>query len=298
MYLKEFKFYRPGTLSEALEMLSNAENGALKAGGTDLLVEMKKGLRSYSELISLTDLAELKEQNEDAEFVRLGAGLTHSEILDSELVRKYFPAFAEAVLQIGSDQVRNTGTLGGNLCTAAACCDSAPVLIALDAEVEMMNKKGTETIALKDFFVHNRRTVLKKDQILTTVVVKKCAPHTGVHFEKFGLRQGSAIAVVSVAALLTIEDGHCKDARIVIGAVAPTPLVSYNAINAIKGKKLGEFYEKSEIILAAGKAASEDSVPIDDVRGGAQFRRNVLNTLTQRAILTALRNCNMQNTQT
>ncbi|HDO27331.1 MAG TPA: xanthine dehydrogenase family protein subunit M [Bacteroidetes bacterium] len=288
MYLKKFKFHRPGSLNEALELLSNTENGALKAGGTDLLVEMKKGLRSHSDLISLTGIDELKEVRDDNESVYMGAGLTHSEILNSELINKYFPAFTEAVLQIGSEQVRNTGTLGGNLCTAAACCDSAPVLIALGADVEMVNKAGTETVALKDFFVFNRKTVLKKDQILTRVRVKKMPPETGVHFEKFGLRGGSSVAVVSVAAKVTIEGGSCRDASIVIGAVAPTPLVSYHAINAIKGCDVSEFYEKSEIIVAAGKAASEDSVPIDDVRGGAQFRRNILNILTQRAILTAM----------
>lgn len=288
MYLQKFKFHRPGSLNEALELLSNTENGALKAGGTDLLVEMKKGLRSHSDLISLTGIDELKEVRDDNESVYMGAGLTHSEILNSELINRYFPAFAEAVLQIGSEQVRNTGTLGGNLCTAAACCDSAPVLIALGADVEMVNKAGTETVALKDFFVFNRKTVLKKGQILTRVRVKKMHPKTGVHFEKFGLRGGSSVAVVSVAAKVTIESGSCRDASIVIGAVAPTPLISYHAINAIKGHNVSEFYEKSEIILAAGKAASEDSVPIDDVRGGAQFRRNILNILTQRAILTAM----------
>lgn len=288
MYLRKFKFHRPVSLNEALELLSNTENGALKAGGTDLLVEMKKGLRSPSDLISLTGIDELKKVDDDNDFVYIGAGLTHSEILNSELINKYFPAFTEAVLQIGSEQIRNTGTLGGNLCTAAACCDSAPVLIALDADVEMVNKTGKETIALKNFFIHNRKTVLKKDQILTRVLVKKTPPETGVHFEKFGLREGSSVAVASVAAKVTIEGGSCQDASIVIGAVAPTPLVSYHAIKAIKGRDVSEFYEKSEIILAAGKAASEDSVPIDDVRGGAQFRRNVLNILTQRAILSAM----------
>jgi len=288
MYLQKFKFHRPGTLDKALELLSNIEDGALKAGGTDLLVEMKKGLRSHSDLISLSDIEELKELKEENGTVFLGAGLTHSEIVDSELVNNYFPAFAEAVAQIGSEQVRNTGTLGGNLCTAAACCDSAPALIALGAEVEMVDREGSETVALKDFFVFNRRTVLKKDQILTRVIVKKPPPKTGVHYLKFGLREGSAIAVVSVAAKITLDGDICSDASIVIGAVAPTPLVSYNAINAIKGKPVSDFYEQSDILLAAGKAASEDSVPISDVRGGAQFRRNVLNTLTQRAILTAL----------
>jgi len=288
MYLRKFKFHRPGSVNEALELLANAENGALKAGGTDLLVEMKKGLRSHSDLISLDGIRELKELKEENDTVYLGAGLTHSDILESALVNNYFPAFAGAVAQIGSAQVRNTGTLGGKLCTAAACCDSAPTLIALGADVEMVNKECAETVALKDFFVHNRKTVLKKDQILTRVIVKKPPPGTGVHFIKFGLREGSAIAVVSVAARVTLVGEVCSDASIVIGAVAPTPLVSYNAINAVKGKPVSEFYEQSAILRAAGKAASEDSVPISDVRGGAQFRRNVLNTLTQRAILTAV----------
>lgn len=288
MYLKKFKFHRPKTLDEALDMLSNYDNRALKAGGTDLLVEMKKGLRTYADLISLTGIDELNLIKEENEQVHLGTGLTHSEMLQSEVVRKYFPAFTEAILKIGSEQVRNMGTLGGNLCTAAACCDSAPVLIAMNAEIEIMDHAGTETVALKDFFLHNRKTILKDNQILTKVIVKKCPPNTGIHYEKFGLRQGSAIAVVSVAAKVTIEDNICSDASIVIGAAAPTPLVSYHAIHEIKGKNMSEFYEKSDLILAAGKAAAEDSVPIDDIRGGAQFRRDILNTLTQRAILKAV----------
>lgn len=288
MYLKEFKFHRPKTLNEALEMLATYDNRALKAGGTDLLVEMKKGLRTYADLISLTGIDELNFIKEDDERVHLGAGLTHSEMLQSEVLKKYFPAFTEAILKIGSEQVRNMGTLGGNLCTAASCCDSAPVLMSLNAEIELMDSSGSETVALKDFFLHNRKTILKENQILTKVIVKKCPPNTGIHYEKFGLRQGSAIAVVSVAARVTIENHICVDASIVIGAAAPTPLVSYHAISEIKGRNISEFYEKSDIILAAGKAAAEDSVPIDDIRGGAQFRRDILNTLTQRAILKAV----------
>lgn len=288
MYLNDFTLHRPSSLAEAIKILSSSSGGVLKAGGTDLLVEMKKGLRNPEALISLTGIRELKEVADEGKCLVIGAGMTHSDILRSEVIGKFFPAFTEAVGLIGSEQVRNSGTLGGNLCTAAACCDSAPVLITLDADLEIAGPEGKRMVALKDFFVHNRKTLLEPNEILTKIVVPKSKPGTGIHYTKFGLREGSAVAVVSVAVKIVIENEICKDVCIVVGAVAPTPLVSHHAVEIIKGKNVAEIKEHSSLLARAGKAASEDSVPIDDVRGGAQFRRNILNSLTQRTILTAI----------
>jgi len=288
MYISDFNYFRPKSLKEALAILEKSNNGVPMAGGTDLLVEMKQGLRHHEDIISLSDIEELKDINEDAKSLYIGAGITHNELTSATVIRKKFPVIAKAASKIGSDQIRNKGTIGGNLCTAASCGDIAPVLIALNASVEIANPIHVTTVSLKDFFVFHRKTLLEKGEIMTRIIVPHPASGTGLYFEKFGLREAAAISVVSVAVMVRLKDNVCKDACIVIGAVAPTPKISNKSIAILKGKDFSGLSENSSVLEQAGNAAADDAVPLDDIRGSAKYRKDILKVLTQRAIIKAI----------
>ncbi|MBI4648327.1 MAG: xanthine dehydrogenase family protein subunit M [Bacteroidia bacterium] len=279
-------------MKKALALLEKSDNGAILAGGTDLLVELKTGLRFHKDIISLSNIKELKKIIKDENNLYIGAATTHKEIMTSRLIMKYIPSIAEAVSKIGSEQIRNTGTIGGNLCTGSSCCDSAPVLIALNAGVEIANSKFIKTVSLKDFFVFNKKTILGKGDIMTRVIIPIPAQGIGVHFEKFGLREAVSISVVSVAAMVKLKDNICIDACIVLGAVAPTPKISTKSADLLKGINISQVAENSKILEQVSQAAADDSMPIDDIRAGANYRREILKVLTKRAVLKAVENSN------
>lgn len=290
MYLPDFNFHQPDSIEKALTLLGENPTAAPMAGGTDLLVEMKKGLRQHSDIVSLARIPELKQISRDSQYLSIGAGSTHSEVIASELVNEMAPALKEATTKIGSDQVRNSGTIGGNICTAASCCDTAPVLLAMQASVEIADSKTKRIVPLSDFFTFNKRTILKKGELITRILIPKPQSGTGACYEKFGLREAGSISVVSVAASIQVKDGIISDATIVIGAVAPTPKISSQASEILKGKKVSDLSEGSALLNEAGDAAVRDSIPIDDIRGGAQFRRDVLKVMAKRAILRSIKN--------
>ena len=288
MYISDFNYFRPQSLKEALSLLEASNDGAPIAGGTDLLVEIKQGLRRHDDIISLKDIKELKIISEEAEGIFIGAGSTHNELISSAVIINKIPAIALAASKIGCDQIRNKGTIGGNLCTAASCCDLGPVLMTLNASVVIANSRETRTVPLKDFFVFHRKTILKKGELVSKVFVPYPKPGTGLHFEKFGLREAAAVSVASVAVMIKLHENICDDACIVIGAVAPSPKISNKSIKIIKGKNISFLSEHSQMLEQAGNAAAEDAIPIDDIRAGAKYRRDILKVLTQRAILKAI----------
>jgi carbon-monoxide dehydrogenase medium subunit len=284
MYISDFIYHKPSTLKEALGLMNVNDDVAILAGGTDLLVEIKKGLRHHKNLISIVDIDELRFVKEENNEIIIGAGMTHNDIIKNQFITQKLPALADALSKVGSEQVRNSGTIGGNLCTGASCCDSAPLLIALHAKVEILGTTGVRIVPLKDFFVFNKKTKLEKGEILTKVIIPIPVSGTGLHYEKFGLREAAAVSVVSVAVMVLIENNICMKARVVIGAVAPTPKISEKATAIIVGKNVSQLTLPSEILDQAGDAAAEDSIPIDDIRGGAKYRKQILSVLTKRAI--------------
>ena len=284
MYLPDFNFHQPETVKAALALLGQNPNAAAMAGGTDLLVEMKKGLRVHGDIISLAKIPELKMITEDGQNLYIGACMTHSEVIASALVGQVAPGLVEATSKIGSEQVRNSGTIGGNICTAASCCDTAPMLLAMNASAEIAGPDGLRTEQLKDFFTFNKRTILKKGELLTRIIVPKPLPGTGACYEKFGLREAGSISVVSVAAKVRLAGDTVAEACVVIGAVAPVPKISELATGILQGKNIADLAEGSPLLEEAGDAAVRDSIPISDIRGGAQFRRDVLKVMAKRAI--------------
>lgn len=288
MYISDFNYHRPSSIKEACRILSESPDGAPLAGGTDLLVEMKQGLRQHQDIVSLMAIEELKSIHQDAANLFVGAGLTHNEIVASLVIEESFPVIAEAASTIGTDQVRNAGTIGGNLCTGASCCDMAPILMALNAHVEISSSTKTHTVPLNEFFISHRETCIEKGEVLKKIIVPRDEAATGACFEKFGLREAASVSVASVAVALSIKDGICANARVVIGAVAPTPKISTGSSDVLIGKKISELCEDSSILKHACEAAALDSRPIDDLRGSADYRQHIIKVLTKRALVKAV----------
>jgi carbon-monoxide dehydrogenase medium subunit len=287
MYLQDFTYHKPATLLEACKLLESKKNAAAIAGGTDVLVEIKKGLRHNDNIVSLSGIEELKTLEESENQLVIGAAVTHNEIKNSKFINKKFPALVEASSLIGTDQVRNTATVGGNLCTGASCCDMAPVLIASNASAEIFSRNGKRIVSLKEFFVFHKETSIGKGELMTKIIVPFLEPGTGVCFKKFGLRDASSISVASASAFIKVEDDVCVDSRIVVGAVAPIPKISNKSSEILNSANVTELSEGSSVLKEVGEASAADSLPLDDMRGTADFRRDIVNVLTQRAVIKA-----------
>ena len=292
MHIADFHYHCPATLDEALILLDTKPDGVVLAGGTDLLVDLKQGKRFHPDVISLTRIADLGTIEVQNGTLFIGAGVTHNQLVHSPLIQQLCAAVGEAAQTIGTEQIRNTATVGGNLCTAASCADTAPMLIALGAGVEIAGSGGRRTLPLGEFFIDHRQTALAKGEILTKIIVPIPPPGTGAAFEKFGLRGASNISVASVAAMVRVVDGHCTEACFVMGAVAPTPRVSQHAAELVQGRPISAIADDTSLLEQIGKAVADDAAPIDDIRGTAEFRRDIIATLAQRALTAALRRVN------
>lgn len=288
MYIPDFTYHKPTTVRDACRILAEHAGAAPLAGGTDLLVELKQGVRRQSDLVSLRDIAQLREIALTPETIRIGAGATHNEVRDSAAVREVFPSIAAAAATIGTDQVRNAGTLGGNLCTGASCADMAPILLALDAELEIAGLDATRRMPIREFFLAHRSTRLQRGELMTHVVVRRGGAPVASWYEKFGLREAASISVASAAVALTLDRDRCVAARVVIGAAAPTPKLSDGASAILAGQPLAAMTAGAPLLARAGEAAAADSVPIDDIRGTADYRRSLVRVLVGRAVIRAL----------
>ena len=283
MYISDFEYHRPKTVPEACRLLESNPDGAILAGGTDLLVDLKQGKRRHPSIISLMEIPDLQTIEPSGDKIFIGACVTHNGLADSPVLRKHCPALAEAAETIGTEQIRNTATVGGNLCTAASCADTAPMLIALGAEALLTGSQNERTIPLSGFFTDHRTTALQKGEILTRIVLPIPLPGTGAAYKKFGLRGAANISVASVAAMIRLVDGVCEDACFVMGAVAPVPKIAQGAIGLVKGRPVTGISEAS-----VGEAVAEEAEPIDDIRGTARFRREITAVLARRALVEAL----------
>jgi carbon-monoxide dehydrogenase medium subunit len=288
MNILNFNYHKPDTIEEASRILERTENSVPLAGGTDLLVELKKGLRKTGDLISLTGLPELKKIFSNEDNIYIGACVTHTALIRSAIIYNSIPALVEAASKIGSEQIRNTGTIGGNLCTGASCADTAPILFAYDTSVELASYKNSRIVPLRKFFLSHHKIDIQKNEIMIRIIIPKQTMSAGASFVKFGLRDASSISVASSGVLIDFSSGICNNVRIVIGACAPTPVISENAQSLILGRTMDELSGSTALIELAADAAAKDSVPIDDIRGTAVYRKHLVKVLTKQALLKAI----------
>ena len=285
MRLPKFEYLDPKTVEEACSLLSqHGDKARLIAGGTDLLIIMKHKEVTPEYLVGLKGIPNLDSIDANTEGVRIGALATLRSIGDSAVVRERFPFLADIAGKMATHQIRNMGTIGGNICNAAPSADTSPSLICLGAKAKLVGPKKERVVAVEEFFTGPGETVLKAGEILTEIQVPNQPAHTGGAYLRL-TRLSVDLAVVGVAALVTLEGkgGLCKEARIALGAVAPTPIRAKKAEGVITGKKI-----EDGLIEEAAQIASEEARPITDVRGSAPYRTDIVRVLTKRAIAQAL----------
>jgi carbon-monoxide dehydrogenase medium subunit len=285
MYLPDFDYYAPENLSEATGLLMQLGPSArILAGGTDILVKMKSGLLAPSALVSLKKLHELRQIRWDADRgLVIGALATHNEIYNSLKVQERFLSLSEAAHKLANNQIRNRGTIGGNLVNAIPSADLPPILIALGAYVTLAGPDGRRIVPLESFFTGVSCCALKPvGEVLIEVVIPP-QETTGSTYLKFGLRRSGALAVVGVAVAVTMEGDVVKDVRICLGAVYKVPTRAVQAEQALIGKKWND-----SLLEQAGRAAVGCCLPISDIRGSAEYRRDLVRIFTRRALRHAI----------
>ncbi len=273
----------PRSLKELWSCLDGETGAVLVAGGTDLLVKMragKAGMAAGAALVCLERIAELRGVREDAAGLWLGACSTHAELLDDPAVQDRLPVLAKALKRLGSPQIRNMGTIGGNICTASPAGDTLPPLYVLGAEVELWSSGGARTLPIAAFITGPGETGLRRGEILAGVRIKKPSRLNVHHFEKVGQRKSMAIAVASLAGLLRVSpSGFVEEARLAWGSVGPTVVAAPDVERFLEGKVLSQETLEEAAVLAI-RAVS----PIDDVRAGADYRRSVSGNLLLRLL--------------
>ncbi len=280
MYLPDFEYFTPDSVEEACQLLlKHGSKAKAIAGGTDVLIKMKKELLATEILVAIGQLPQLRKiEYVPGKGVVIGSAVTHNEVQNAKVLHDKYLSVAEAAHQMANSQVRNLGTVGGNISNAVPSADLPPILIALDTTVKIVGSKGERTLPLEDVFKGPNQTVLEHDELITEFVIPDDS-FTGSTYIKFGLRASGALAVVGVAAAVKMEGDIIKDARIVLGAVSPVPVRAKQAENFLKGKQAGE-----ELFAEAGVIASGECRPISDIRASAEYRKDMVRVYTQRAL--------------
>jgi len=288
--LKPFDFIQPATIDAAILALAEySPNVRILNGGTDYLVELKHVAQSPGVVIDVSRLQGLKGIEIIDAGLRIGAGVTHTEIMADPLIKEHVPAMIDAAHTVGAVQTRNLGTLGGNLVTCVPSMDSGPTLLALDAEVTILGAKGTRQSNLTDFFIAPRKTSLEPDELLLEIIIPKENLSKPTSFIKFGLRKGQALALVNAASALWVEGNKFKDVRIALGAVAPVVIRASKAEALLEGQSVSE-----GLIQEAAKIAVGEAKPIDDFRASKEYRNDLIEVGTRRTLQAALGASNLQ----
>lgn len=284
--MKDFEYFEPATLDDALALLQRYRgSGSLFAGGTDLLVQMKEHVRQPAQVINIKKVPGMDDFVFDAKTgLRLGALVTTRQVETSPITQRHYAGLAKAATDFASIQVRHRATVVGNVCRASPSADTLPPLIADGAMLRIHGPAGPRRCAVQDFCTGPGRTVLAADEIVTHIQIPAPPPRTAKVYLKHGRRAQMELATVGVAVRLTLDaGGSVEDLGIVLAAVAPTPLRAVRAEALLRGRT-----PTPERLAAAAQAASDEARPIGDVRGSADYRREMVRVLTQRALTQAL----------
>lgn len=282
--LTDFQYFEPTNLDDTLSLLSQyGEKAKVLAGGTDVIPLMKRRAISPAGIVNIKRISELRfiEFNKK-DGLRMGALTRVSDIDRSGEIRENFPILCEAARLFATSQVRNMATVGGNLCRGSPAADMAPPLLALDAKVQVAGPKGKRTVPLDKLWKGPGSTVVEPNQILTEIDCPIQQPNTGAAFVKM-TRTAEDLAKINLAVAVTVSNRTCRDARIALGSVAPTPLRCLKAEATLRGKTLDE-----RTIAEAARITAEEVSPITDVRSTSEYRRIVSGVMLARALRMAL----------
>lgn len=280
MTLPKFDYFSCKTVKEACSLLSTyKDEGKILAGGTDLLIQMKHKKTTPRYLINIKRVPDLNYiRHDEREGLRIGALTTIQALRNSPLIWKRFTVLSESAAVLGTRQVRNLATVGGNVCNASPAAECAPALISLDARAKIVGLHGERTIPMGEFFISPGVSALQGDEILTEIQVPNVPIGTRGVYLKHSTRRID-VAIVGVAVVITLDGQVCQDIKLALGSVGPTPFRAKKAEDLLRGKKL-----TAEMPEKAGHVASEESFPIDDMRGKADYRKEVVETLVKEGI--------------
>ena len=263
------EFVKVPSIDALLEELQ-APDAAILCGGTDLVVKMRSGFTDPKRLLDISDLEPLRGIREEEGRIVIGSAATETELLESPLVRQRLPLLREVLLKLGSVQIRNRGTLGGNLVNASPAADSAVPLLLHDAVVILQSETGERSFRVEAFLLGPGKTALEKGEFVREIVLPAPRRDYKSFFYKVGRRKALTIAIASVGALLCLNDGAVEEIRLAAGSVAPTPIRLRRVEERITGNRLAP-----ELIEAARSLTAESVSPITDVRADADYRRAV-----------------------
>ena len=291
MSVGKFDYFAPQTLEEAVELLKTYGSRArVMAGGTDLMVKMRLRAITPEVIVSIKEIKDLDGITMDSQGgLTIGATALLSDVAAHPDINANYPAIAVAAGETANVQVRNAGTVVGNLCNASPSADNAPTLLVMGATVRIIGPGGERTLPLGDFFRGPGVTALAPDEIVTSVSVPKPPRNTGVVYQSFSGRGKLDCSTVGVGVLMTMGGDTCENARIAIGACAPIPMFAAAAEKMLVGQPVDDV-----LLRAASKKASEETRPIDDVRASAAYRLKVVEVLTYRVLSEAWANAKQE----
>lgn len=276
------------SVQEALELLDSNPNAKLICGGTDVLIKVREGSLAGVDFISIHGLSELTgvTMEKDGTIV-MGAGTSFSKLAQAPIIKEWLPFLGEAVEMVGGPQVRHIGTIGGNICNGATSADSAPALFALNAKLRIENKSGVRILPIKEFYLGPGKVALSQDELLTAILVSKedYEGYSG-HYIKYAMRKAMDIATLSCVVLCKVKNKNIlEDVRLAFGVAAPTPIRIPAAEKLVKGQAFSE-----ELLNQFGKAALSEVNPRTSWRASKEFRLQLVEELSKRALKQAFTN--------
>src|SRR3989304_6528029 len=307
--MKKFDYFKPKTFEEALTLVAKyGEKAKLIAGGTDVIVMIKQKAVAPDVLISLQGIPGLDQIKYNGSLT-IGPMVTHRAIEKSEVIKKNFSALADAVDYLGSIQIRNVATIGGNICTAAPSADTATPLLVLGTQVRIQNPKEERTLPIEEFFKGPGETVLKTGEMVKELFIPERLPHTGSAYYKLQRRLALDLPILGVSVLLSLDKNKvtcsdmlctaspissilhqmeedeivCREVRIGLGVAAPTPMRALKAEALLRGKKLSD-----ELLEGVAKNASQEAPPGDSIRGEAWYRKDMIRVLVKRMAMKSI----------
>jgi len=283
--LPKFTYLAPTSLEEACSLLAQHQGKIrTKAGGTDLMVRLAQRALKPEYIMGIRNIPDLAaiSFNPD-EGLRLGAMTLLSEVAENPVVQEHYPMLARAARSTATVQIRNMGTVMGNICNASPSADNSPTLVAMNARIVAVSSAGERQIPIDEFFLGPGRSALEPTEIAREILVPAPPPRSGVSYQKISPRSKVDIAAVNVGAMVVVdEQGACRQARICLGAVGPVPLRAASAEEFLLGKTITD-----AVAEEAGALAGSDASPISDVRASKEYRRLMVVILTKRALLEA-----------
>ena len=289
MLLPKFDFHEPKSIEYACRMMAElGPEAKLIAGGTDLLLNMKRGLIAPKQLIWLSQIDDLRGIDSANGLLKIGSCCSVSEIIDSEVIRTQFSALYNSAMKFGSPLTRNLATIGGNFASARPAASLPPSVMAYGGKVVLKNSTRERVVPAEDLFKGQGQTIIEPDEILTEIQIGKPPANSGAAYIKLGLREALEIALVNAVCFICLDGpgGPIKEARIALGSVAPTPIRAPSAEKMLVGQKPSE-----SLFAEAGKAAVKDISPVDDFRASATYKKAMVEVLTKRAIEQACYEC-------